>query len=244
MKHQVASSLLSLIASDEKELTPEDAAADQRYAEETLSVGEACRLLDVTPNTLRRWHKRGSIKAIRTSGGHRRFHVAEIHRVMRRRRSEQLDRPEVVGPVQPPGLPMPRLADRLADTKHRITNVGKAFYESNDVPQGYFSTADARERIDRILDSLEQDLRSGSYKQTLAEARELGVAAVEQGVRIIELYRFSELLAEAITAAVVARGSQKLRPGGDRSLQQVIRSMKHEYLDGVDSPSSLVDDSE
>ncbi len=244
MKHQVASSLLSIIASDQKDLPPDEVTVDRQYSQETLSVGEACRLLNVTPNTLRRWDKRGSIKAIRTSGGHRRFHMAEIQRVLRRRKSDQYDRPKGVGPVEPPGLSMPRLADRLAGAKHQIANIGMAFYESNGVPQGYFSSADAKERIGRMLDSLERDLKSGSYEQSLAEARDLGTSAVEQGVRVIELYRFCELLGEVIRATLSVRDEQDPKREGEKSLQRVIRSMKHEYFDGVDSPSKLVSDPE
>lgn len=41
--------------------------------DEWLSLGEAARLLGVTPNTLRRWTDRGQVASFTTPGGHRRF---------------------------------------------------------------------------------------------------------------------------------------------------------------------------
>lgn len=39
---------------------------------------EATKLLGVTPKTLRLWEKDGKIKSVRTSGGHRRYNVADL----------------------------------------------------------------------------------------------------------------------------------------------------------------------
>lgn len=46
--------------------------------DEWLSLGEAARLLGVTPNTLRRWTDRGQVASFTTPGGHRRFPRAAI----------------------------------------------------------------------------------------------------------------------------------------------------------------------
>lgn len=43
-----------------------------------LSLGEASRLLDVHPGTLRNWADRGHIPFFRTPGGHRRFSKADL----------------------------------------------------------------------------------------------------------------------------------------------------------------------
>jgi excisionase family DNA binding protein len=42
-------------------------------AEDYLGLGEAARLLGITPQTLRRWADRGQIASYTTPGGHRRF---------------------------------------------------------------------------------------------------------------------------------------------------------------------------
>jgi excisionase family DNA binding protein len=47
--------------------------AGDSSSDEWLSLGEAARLLGVTPNTLRRWTDRGHLSSFTTPGGHRRF---------------------------------------------------------------------------------------------------------------------------------------------------------------------------
>jgi excisionase family DNA binding protein len=45
-----------------------------------LTMGEACRLLNVHSNTLRRWNTRGLIKAYRAgTGRQRRFRVEDLN---------------------------------------------------------------------------------------------------------------------------------------------------------------------
>ena len=43
-----------------------------------LSIKEAAVLLGVTPTTLRNWEKEGKISSLRTTGGHRRYQVADL----------------------------------------------------------------------------------------------------------------------------------------------------------------------
>jgi excisionase family DNA binding protein len=59
---------------------------------------EACTLLGVHPNTIRRWDKEGKIKVVRPEGGQRRIPEDEIKRL--------LEKPSVVSPLIPqPTLP-------------------------------------------------------------------------------------------------------------------------------------------
>ena len=46
------------------------------------AIGDAAAILGVSTRTLRRWENAGKIKCIRTVGGHRRFPVQEIMRIM------------------------------------------------------------------------------------------------------------------------------------------------------------------
>ena len=50
---------------------------DQEY----VSIGEAARALGVSAETLRRWERAGTITAIRTPTGHRRFPRTELDRI-------------------------------------------------------------------------------------------------------------------------------------------------------------------
>jgi excisionase family DNA binding protein len=54
--------------------TPEDG----QKADDWLGLGEAARLLGITPNTLRRWSDSGHVAGFTTPGGHRRFARAAI----------------------------------------------------------------------------------------------------------------------------------------------------------------------
>jgi excisionase family DNA binding protein len=54
--------------------TPEDG----QRGDDWLGLGEAARLLGITPNTLRRWSDSGHVPSFTTPGGHRRFARAAI----------------------------------------------------------------------------------------------------------------------------------------------------------------------
>ena len=57
---------------------------------EVLTIEEVAYVLQVTPLTLKRWEKRGQIKAIRiNTRGDRRYHKDEIYRVLGMKGSEQ-----------------------------------------------------------------------------------------------------------------------------------------------------------
>ena len=47
-------------------------------AEELLTPSEVAALFRVNPKTVTRWARSGKISAVRTLGGHRRFHAAEV----------------------------------------------------------------------------------------------------------------------------------------------------------------------
>ncbi len=48
-----------------------------------LTPAEAARKLGVTPNTVTRWSRAGKLSSLQTMGGHRRFRLSEIERVLR-----------------------------------------------------------------------------------------------------------------------------------------------------------------
>lgn len=50
--------------------------------EKLLTLKEACRLLGIHPNTLRRWDEEGKIKVVRTPKGRRRIPESEVRRLM------------------------------------------------------------------------------------------------------------------------------------------------------------------
>jgi excisionase family DNA binding protein len=48
---------------------------------EILTVGDAARLLEVSPGTIRVWVKKGKLQALRTPGGVRIFYRQDVERL-------------------------------------------------------------------------------------------------------------------------------------------------------------------
>jgi excisionase family DNA binding protein len=49
-----------------------------------LTPAEVAEMFRVNPKTVTRWARSGKISAIRTLGGHRRFHASEINEMLAR----------------------------------------------------------------------------------------------------------------------------------------------------------------
>jgi excisionase family DNA binding protein len=206
-----------------------------------MSLGEVCRVLGVSQNTLRRWDKKGLIATERTPGGQRRFPVAEVHRLLRQRAQvEQNDRPVKVAPQAVPQAALAQTAAAVRTSKDRLVRMGDAFYQWNDVPKGYFASDDGNRGIEDVIDFLERDLKRGDFERTVGAVRELAARAVRNGVSIIECFRFWELLTDAIVAAAApvlraANGQAESKP-----LHSLIRALTHSYLDEIDNPENMI----
>ena len=75
----------------------DDTKARPRRRKELLTPGEVARLFGVDPKTVTRWASGGKLTAMRTLGGHRRFHVAEVARLLQSNGRHAVD-PRVVAP--------------------------------------------------------------------------------------------------------------------------------------------------
>jgi excisionase family DNA binding protein len=49
-----------------------------------LTPSEVAALFRVDPKTVTRWARAGRLTAVRTLGGHRRYHAAEVHGLLER----------------------------------------------------------------------------------------------------------------------------------------------------------------
>lgn len=128
-----------------------------------LSLGEASRLLGITPGTLRRWADHGDVAAFVTPGGHRRFPRSAIESLVPRARSR---RPVLTG--------LTASASRVARAYLRTQRSGR--------PAGgpgirALTDAEREDLKDRghkllvlLLDHLNEEPRQSSLK--LAEAEE------------------------------------------------------------------------
>jgi excisionase family DNA binding protein len=63
--------------------------------EKLLTTAEACKQLGVTRWTLNKWEEAGELESIRTKGGHRRYRLSDINRLMKVE-TASYDNPEVV----------------------------------------------------------------------------------------------------------------------------------------------------
>ena len=50
--------------------------------DELLTPSEVAKIFRVDPKTVTRWAKAGKLASIRTLGGHRRYHAAEVARLL------------------------------------------------------------------------------------------------------------------------------------------------------------------
>ena len=60
-----------------------------------LTLGQACKLLNVDESTLRRWADAGQVRTFRTPGGHRRFAESDVRAIVNGRGRKQLQSSDV-----------------------------------------------------------------------------------------------------------------------------------------------------
>jgi excisionase family DNA binding protein len=157
-----------------------------------LSLGEASRLLGITPGTLRRWADHGDVAAFVTPGGHRRFPRSAIESLVPQTRTR---RPLLTG--------LTASASRVTRAYLRTRQAGRA---SVDLGIGAFTDAERADLRDRgrsllllLLDHLNEEPRRSSVK--LAEAEE---QAAQYGRRAAAL---GASLAATLEAFVRFRGA-------------------------------------
>ena len=137
---------------------------------EWLTLGEATRLLDVSPATLRRWGDAGRVTVFTTPGGHRRFSRAALERLLTR------------GAVAPG--PRPALTT-LTPARLRRTYRAEARRAATEVPWvGAMSEAEIawfRERGRRMAALLIAHLDGDSPEAAAHALSEAGAIAAEYG---------------------------------------------------------------
>jgi excisionase family DNA binding protein len=126
-----------------------------------LSLGEASRLLGITPATLRRWADHGDIAAFVTPGGHRRFPRSAIESLVPRPRSR---RPVLTG--------LTASASRVTRAYLRTQRPDRPATDSRIAALTEAERADLKDRGRKLLllllDQLNDEPRRSSLK--LAEA--------------------------------------------------------------------------
>ena len=68
---------------------PSHASSPAQDQDRWLTLGQACRLLNVDESTLRRWADAGQVRTFRTPGGHRRFAEGDVRAIVNGGRSRK-----------------------------------------------------------------------------------------------------------------------------------------------------------
>ena len=140
-----------------------------------LSLGEASRLLGITPGTLRRWADHGDVAAFVTPGGHRRFPRGAIESLVPQPRSR---RPTLTG--------LSASASRVTRAYLRAQRPSRPANDPGIAALSDTERADLKDRGRRLLvlllDHLNEETRESSV--TLAEAE---AQAAQYGARAAAL---------------------------------------------------------
>lgn len=141
-----------------------------------LSLGQASRLLGVTPATLRRWADQGDVAAFVTPGGHRRFPRTVIQGLVPHVRTR---RPALAG--------LGASAERMAQAYRRARPVERP------APAPWLSAlseadrADFRERGRRLLAEVLDHLDAEDKRAASAKLEQASEGALEYGGRAAHL---------------------------------------------------------
>ena len=129
-----------------------------------LSLGEASRLLGITPGTLRRWTDHGDVAAFVTPGGHRRFPRSAIESLVPRPRSR---RPMLTG--------LSASASRVTRVYLRTQPPGRPANDPGIAALSDAERADLKDRGRRLLwlllGHLNEEARGSSVRLVEAEAQ-------------------------------------------------------------------------
>ena len=152
-----------------------------------LSLGEASRILGITPATLRRWADEGQVAAFVTPGGHRRFPRSVIESLLPRVRTRR-----------------PALADRMAQAYRRARPAERPpaapwLAALSDAERAAF-----RERGHRLLALLLEHLDAQEKEVAQARLAEASRAAAEYGA---EASALAASLAETVEIFLRFRSS-------------------------------------
>jgi diguanylate cyclase (GGDEF)-like protein/excisionase family DNA binding protein len=168
----------------------------------TVTLGEAAQALDVSTSTLRRWADTGRIRSLRTSGGHRRFPVAEVRRLSA---SALAGQPAAVRVPPLPAAPLDALAALIDEHAEGLAAAGTRALYQPDRP-GWFATPAAAEPLRSWLSDLAASARSGAWVDALQSTRRLVAQANYAGTSLEERQALVERVGDALVRAAGDRG--------------------------------------
>jgi excisionase family DNA binding protein len=191
----------------------------------TVTLGEAAVACGVSASTVRRWADTGRIAVVRTSGGHRRFPVAELRRL----NAEAATRPNV-RPVALPADALPALSELLSSAAGDLTAaVTRGLYEGP--AQGWFDSVPGSEQLGHWSAALATATRGTHYESALDATRRLVTQADLAGASLLERHTFLERYGDAVVRTLQERGAARAELVGARRLFARLRQVTLEAAD-------------
>jgi len=199
-------------------------AGDDGDAGQTMTLGQAAALLNISSSTLRRWADDGRIPAVRTSGGHRRFRLSELRQLSPRSAATRLRTPPF------PDGAVPDVAALLAEEGDTLVDVAcKAIYDGST---GWFGRSDAREAIETWCQRLATAFRSGSYMSLPDALRALMRRAQIGGATLAEQHAFLERFGAAVRRRCI---QESCAQADQMAVARTMAALAHQLLDEAES---------
>lgn len=177
-----------------------DARGNGSARDETLlSLGGAARVLGVSQATVRRWTDSGKLRSTRTTGGHRRFALADL------RCMAASPPPAELRLGAPPTQALPALARLIDEHGDRLEALSWANLYVN--APGYFADPSWEASRRAWLRVVASTAVTGDYER-LAEATKTFMAHADaQGASLLERHAALERFAEAVAQLLSREGS-------------------------------------
>jgi diguanylate cyclase (GGDEF)-like protein/PAS domain S-box-containing protein/excisionase family DNA binding protein len=162
----------------------------------TLSLGQAALALGISTTTTRRWADDGRLGATRTAGGHRRFAVSELRRLLAERGRS------AIAPAEPPRRALPGLATLAEGHGTQLAELSwRSLY--GELRTGFFIEPEGVAAAERWLGAIASAAETANYEM-LHEATSAFMRTAEHaGASLLERHlaieRFAETAARTLT---------------------------------------------
>jgi PAS domain S-box-containing protein/excisionase family DNA binding protein len=188
-------------------LAPASSAHGGEHQGFTVTLYEAAQLLNVSGSTLRRWADSGRLACVRTSGGHRRFRLADIQRLRTKRHpvSEVRVQAYPTRPFRFVAVTLQRYAGELANRTARCLYVG---------PPGWFERAESSGPVQALIGSLARAFATGDFHEARRALRSLMHQAQLGGATLAERHGFIQVLDAVLRRQLRELGCPRLEQAG------------------------------